>query len=282
MPDKSEVSKMQEIRISVVTVCLNTADTIAGTIESVLGQSYNNMEYVVVDGMSTDGTLEIIREYERKSGIKAVSGKDSGLYNAMNKGIDLCSGDYILFLNSGDVFAGRHAVRDVMMQIYSDVSMGCDGAMGAEETVCGDMAEIADEGSLLPDLIYGNVTKIYEDKTVTETYPGKHTVFKLLMMGRMPCHQGIFAKTSVMKRLRFDESYRICADFDFLLRCVHERVRMRYIDVNVSVVDCVAGISSQKVNLDQMRAEDDRSIRENYPLLYHLMRIPKKIVRMRG
>lgn len=256
MPDKSEVSKMQEIRISVVTVCLNTADTIAGTIESVLGQSYNNMEYVVVDGMSTDGTLEIIREYERKSGIKAVSGKDSGLYNAMNKGIDLCSGDYILFLNSGDVFAGRHAVENAAAQI------------------CGAYS--------LPDLIYGNVTKIYEDKTVTETYPGKHTVFKLLMMGRMPCHQGIFAKTSVMKRLRFDESYRICADFDFLLRCVHERVRMRYIDVNVSVVDCVAGISSQKANLDQMRAEDDRSIRENYPLLYHLMRIPKKIVRMRG
>lgn len=256
MPDKSEVSKMEEIRISVVTVCLNTADTIKGTIESVLGQSYGNLEYVIVDGMSTDGTLEIIRAYEGKPGITVVSGKDSGLYNAMNKGTDLCSGDYILFLNSGDVFADEHAVENAVMQI------------------CG-----ADS---LPDIIYGNVTKIYEHKTVTERYPGKHTVFKLLMMGRMPCHQGMFVKTSVMKKFRFDESYRICADFDFLLRCVHERVRMQYLDVNVSVVDCVAGISSQKENLDRMRAEDDRSIRENYPALYRLMRPVKAVVRKRS
>ncbi|MDE6386394.1 MAG: glycosyltransferase [Lachnospiraceae bacterium] len=256
MPDKLEVSRMQKIRISVVTVCLNTADTIRETVESVLGQTYNNLEYVIVDGMSTDGTLEIIREYESKSGIKSVSSKDSGIYNAMNKGTDLCSGDYILFLNSGDIFVDKHAVENVV-------------------------AQICDDGSPLPDVIYGNVTKIYADKTVTEKYPGKHRVFKLLMMGKMPCHQGIFAQTSIMRKLRFDESYRICADFDFLLRCVREHVRMQYVDVNVSVVDCVTGISSQKANLDRMRAEDDRSIREHYPLLYYLMRPLKAVVRMR-
>ena len=264
MPDKFEMSRMQEIKISVVTVCLNTANTIKETVNSVLEQSYGNLEYVIVDGMSTDGTLEIIREYERSFGVKVISDKDSGLYNAMNKGIDLCSGDYILFLNSGDILADKHVVENAAAQI------------------CGRVADQADEGSVLPDLVYGNVIKIYEDKTVTEKYPGKYTVFKLLMMGRMPCHQGIFAKTSVMKKFRFDESYRICADFDFLLRCVHDRIGMRYIDVNVSTVDCVAGISSQKVNLDKMRAEDDRSIRENYPVLYWLMWIPKKIVRMKS
>lgn len=264
MPDKFEMSRMQEIKISVVTVCLNTANTIKETVNSVLEQSYGNLEYVIVDGMSTDGTLEIIREYERSFGVKVISDKDSGLYNAMNKGIDLCSGDYILFLNSGDILADKHVVENAAAQI------------------CGRVADQADEGSVLPDLVYGNVIKIYEDKTVTEKYPGKYTVFKLLMMGRMPCHQGIFAKTSVMKKFRFDESYRICADFDFLLRCVHDRIGMRYIDVNVSTVDCLAGISSQKVNLDKMRAEDDRSIRENYPVLYWLMWIPKKIVRMKS
>ena len=98
----------------------------------------------------------------------------------------------------------------------------------------------------------------------------------------MPCHQGIFTKTSILKRFRFDESYKICADFDFLLRCVRRHVRMQYADVNVSIVDCVMGISSQEANLDRMRAEDDRSIRENYPVLYWLMWIPKKIVRIRG
>lgn len=176
MPDKFEMSRMQEIKISVVTVCLNTANTIKETVNSVLEQSYGNLEYVIVDGMSTDGTLEIIREYERSCGVKVISDKDSGLYNAMNKGIDLCSGDYILFLNSGDILADKHVVENAAAQI------------------CGRVADQADEGSVLPDLVYGNVIKIYEDKTVTEKYPGKYTVFKLLMMGRMPCHQGILRR----------------------------------------------------------------------------------------
>lgn len=262
---------MQEVKISVVTVCLNTADKIKETIESVLGQTYDNLEYVIVDGMSTDGTLEIIRKYEGVPGVKTVSGKDNGLYNAMNKGIDLCSGDYILFLNSGDIFADKNVVSDVMAQICGE-----NGAGG------GRLDDETDDKNLLPDIIYGNVTKNYQNKSVIERYPGKNTVFKLLMMGKMPCHQGIFAKTSILKRFRFDESYKICADFDFLLRCVRGHVRMQYADVNVSIVDCVMGISSQEANLDRMRAEDDRSIRKNYPMMYYLMWIPKKIVRIRG
>lgn len=257
---------MQDIKISVVTVCLNTVDTIKKTIESVLGQTYGNLEYVIVDGKSTDGTFEIIREYE---GIKTVSDKDNGLYNAMNKGIDLCTGDYILFLNSGDVFADRNVVNDVVARIGGETGEDRSHLNG----------KIPD-GKFLPDIVYCNVTKIYKDQNITERYPGKHTVFQLLMMGKMPCHQGIFAKASILKRFRFDESYKICADFDFLLRCVRERVRMQYVDVNVSIVDCVMGISSQEANLDRMRTEDDRSIKKNYPALYWLMWIPKKIVRI--
>ena len=124
MPDKFEMSRMQEIKISVVTVCLNTANTIKETVNSVLEQSYGNLEYVIVDGMSTDGTLEIIREYERSFGVKVISDKDSGLYNAMNKGIDLCSGDYILFLNSGDILADKHVVENAAAQICGLCSPG--------------------------------------------------------------------------------------------------------------------------------------------------------------
>ena len=241
---------MQELNISVVTVCLNTVDTIEETIESVLGQTYSRIEYVIVDGMSIDGTLEVIQKYEKTQRIKMVSGKDRGLYHAMNKGIDLCTGDYILFLNSGDVFADRNAVSEVIAHTY-----------------------------LMPDIIYGNVTKIYQNQSITERYSGKKKVFKLLMTGKMPCHQGIFTKASVLKKFRFDESYQICADFDFLMRCVREHVSMQYVDVVVSVVDCVTGISSRKDNLDRMRAEDDRSIRKNYPVLYYLMKPVKALVR---
>lgn len=255
---------MQKIKISIVTVCLNTVNSIRETIESVLGQTYDNMEYVIIDGMSVDGTLDIIRQYEDIQGVKTYSGKDSGLYNAMNKGIDLCSGDYALFLNSGDVFADQDAVSDVVALICGSDAIG-NGWMNKR---------------LLPDIVYGNVTKIYSGKSITEKYSGRTTVFKLLMMGKMPCHQGIFTKASVLRRFRFDESYKICADFDFLLRCLHAGVRMRYVDTTISVVDCITGISSQKTNIDRMRAEDDRSIRENYPLMFWLMWMPKKIVRI--
>ena len=257
---------MQEIRISVVTVCLNVIDTIGETVKSVLGQTYDNMEYIIVDGMSTDGTLEMIRHYEDRREVQVVSGKDNGLYSAMNKGIDLSNGDYILFLNSGDVFAHETVVDNVVTQIR-----------GFGETKDGQL-----DKNRLPDIVYGNVTKIYSQNRINEKYSGRNKVFQLLMMGKMPCHQGIFAKTSVLRKFRFDEAYKICADFDFLMRCFREHVRMQYVDVNVSIVDCITGISSQEANIDRMRAEDDRSIRNSYPWMYYLMWLPKKMVRAKG
>lgn len=253
------------MKISVVTVCLNVADTIEKTVESVLNQTYPNLEYIIMDGQSQDGTLEIIRSYERDSRVKVYSGKDSGLYNAMNKSIDVCTGDYILFLNSGDVLVNNTVLEDVVKQI--NVGITAESQLSSK--------------ALQPQVFYGNVIRVSEKKKITERYPGKHVVFKLLMMGKMPCHQGIFSSAEVMKKYRFDESYRICADFDFLLRCVHDKVKMQYADVNVSIVDCVTGISSQDVNLDKMRAEDDRSIKKNYPMMYYVMWIPKRIVRSR-
>ena len=82
-----------------------------------------------------------------------------------------------------------------------------------------------------------------------------------------------------MQEYRFDESYRICADFDFLVRCLHNHISMRHLDMIVSVVDCVMGISSQSDNLNRMRAEDDKSILKNYPIMYYLMWLPKKVIR---
>lgn len=257
---------MQTLKISIVTVCLNTTDTIVKTIESVLCQTYENLEYVIIDGQSVDGTLEKIRQYETNSKVKIISEKDSGLYNAMNKAVNICSGDYIIFLNSGDVFVNNTVIADAVAQMTEGT----------------DITNQKLGGGSLPDIFYSNVIKIYEKERVVEKYPGKHTVFKLLMMGKMPCHQGIFASTLILRKYGLDESYRICADFDFLLRCVRNHVKMQYLDIDVSIVDCVMGISSQNENLDRMRAEDDRSIKKNYPLMYYLMWIPKKTVRIKG
>ena len=253
---------MQTIRISVVTVCYNAADTIAGTIESVLGQTYENLEYCIIDGLSTDGTRDIIHRYEHNSKVRTVFEADSGLYNAMNKGIGLCSGEYVLFLNSGDVFADHGAVSKAVEQ------------MGRYRK----KKQTADRGRL-PDIFYGNVIRTYETKSVTEKYPGGYKVFQLLMMGKMPCHQSIFTSAPVLKKYKFDEAYQICADFDFMVRCLRGGVSMQYIDVDISVVDCVSGISSQSGNLEQMRGEDDRSLKKHYPLCYAIIQPLKIIIR---
>lgn len=236
------------LKISVVTVCLNAEATIEQTIESVIGQTFQDKEYLIIDGVSADDTQKIVQKYEYREEIRFFSQKDTGLYNAMNKGIDLCKGDYIIFLNSGDVFVDKDVLARVAEQAKAE-------------------------------LVYGNVIRVFEKEERLEKYPGKRTAFKLMLMGRMPCHQVIFTKRETMQRYRFDESFRICADFDFMVRCLRDKVPMQYIDVTVSRVDCVDGVSSQSENLERMRREDDRSIRKWFPGWYWALRGPKGVAR---
>lgn len=236
------------MKISVVTVCLNAQATIAETIESVIGQSFQDKEYIIVDGMSSDGTQEIIRRYEHLEGVRFFARKDTGLYNAMNRGTSLCSGDYIIFLNSGDVFADEDVLARVAAQAKAE-------------------------------LVFGNVIRVFEKEERLEKYPGKGVAFRLMLMGKMPCHQAIFTRRETMQKYGFDESFRICADFDFMVRCLKDKVSMQYIDVTVSRVDCVDGVSSQSENLAKMRREDDRSIRKWFPGWYWMLWGAKGVAR---
>lgn len=239
---------MQTMKISVITVCYNAVDTIAETIESVLGQTYKNMEYLIIDGMSQDGTQEIIRRYEDRPGVRAVFEADSGLYNAMNKGAGLCSGQYILYMNSGDLFYDERVLADMV-------------------------------SCLEADLVYGNVLRRKADGEYLETYHGKHKLMRLLLSGRMMSHQSLFTRTDVMRKLRFDERYRICADFDFVVRAKRQKYSIRYVDRTVSIVENMEGISSRSANYEIMRREDDRSLKDNYPFFYYLIKAPKGLVR---
>lgn len=235
-------------KISVVTVCYNAQDTIEKTIKSVVEQDYTDFEYLIQDGASGDQTADIAAQYQKKYGISFVSEKDTGLYDAMNKAVKRAAGEYILFLNSGDVFCGRQ--------------------------VLSRMADFLDS-----DIVMGNVIRLTAEGEVREGYAGKHTVFKLLLSGRMPCHQVIFAKRELLMELPFDLSYSICADFDFMVRCVKKGCSMKYIDLDVSYVDCIDGISSQADNLWEMRRQDDRSLKTVFPVWYQLMRPVKYIKR---
>lgn len=113
---------MQRPKITVVTVCYNAVDTIENTILSVLNQTYDNIEYIIIDGSSTDGTVDIIKKYADKIAYW-VSEPDNGIYDAMNKGIDIATGDYINFMNAGDGFYDNEALSNLMPFIKNNVSV---------------------------------------------------------------------------------------------------------------------------------------------------------------
>lgn len=237
------------MKITVVTVCLNAEKTIKNTIESVLNQTYKNIEYIIIDGQSSDRTMEVIVRYKSDSRIVIVSEKDNGLYNAMNKAIRLSLGDYIIFMNSGDVFSDNEVVACFVKCLNSDI-------------------------------VYGNAIRVFQNKNVKETYKGKYKLLLLVLKGRMMCHQAVFTKTTIMKQYEFDEQYIICADYDFIVRAMKYKCSMNYVDRDVCIVDNVEGISSQNSNYDMMRMEDDKSLKKNMPLLYGLIILPKKIYRI--
>ena len=238
-------------KITIITVCLNVEDSIEETILSVVNQTYKNVEYIIQDGGSTDNTVNIINKYKEKYDINLYSEKDTGLYNAMNKAVSHATGDYVLFLNSKDVLCDQNVLLDMEQHMKADIVMG-------------------------------NVIRIKEQGEIVEKYGDRNKVFWMLMSGRMPCHQIIFAKRELMSEMGFQERYTICADFDFMVRCCKKKCTMEWYDINVSKVDCITGISSQEDNLWKMRSQDDQSIKENYYFWYQIMRPIKYLKRKLG
>ena len=237
------------MKITVVTVCYQAENTIEETIQSVLAQEYQDMEYLIIDGKSTDRTMDIVRQYADDARMRVISEKDTGLYNAMNKGSREAQGDYIIFLNSGDIFADRNVLADMAPH-------------------------------LIKDIVFGNVVRRFKNREVLEKYPGKQVVLWLLLQGKMMSHQVIFTKTTVMRRYGFDETYKITADYDFLVRARRDKCSMQYIDRTVSIVENCEGISSVPANLEQMRKEDDRSLKRNFPGYYYLLKPVKEFARI--
>lgn len=236
------------MKITVVTVCLNAEKTIEATMLSVLSQTYRKIEYLIIDGQSNDNTLDIIDRYVKDERIRLISEKDRGIYNAMNKAIGLSTGDYIIFMNSGDIFCDDKVVEDMLPQLRFD-------------------------------LVYGNVVRRLRDSDRLEKYYGKYKIMRMLLMGKMMCHQTLFAKMEIMKKYKFDERFKICADYDFVMRTKRNRCSMKYIDRTVCVVDNVNGISSRFDNYDIIRKEDDVSLKENFAYFYYMVKIPKGIIR---
>lgn len=191
---------MYKKKISVITVVRNAVKTIEQTIKSVINQKYDNVEYIIIDGGSTDGTIEIIRQYE-KNITYWISEPDKGVYDAMNKGISYCSGDIINFLNSDDYYI--------------------DGAL---EYVANYF-----EKNILTDILCCEVM-IEKDKTLSSHYNLWEKYPEKLQEGvMMYSHQGIFAKRKCFDTYNnFDASYRIAADYAWLLDMYNSGRRIEY------------------------------------------------------
>lgn len=176
--------------ISIITVCYNSAATIEKTILSVAGQSYKNIEYIIVDGNSKDNTIEIIKKHEDKI-TKWVSEPDKGLYDAMNKGIEMATGDLVGILNSDDTF-------------YS-------------ENVIGDIAKFHESNNI--DASVGNIMQHKENGKIVRVYSSKFWTPEKLKIGFMPPHPSIFFKRNLFSQFgNYELGFKIGADYELITR----------------------------------------------------------------
>ena len=186
------------MKISIITVCYNSEKTIKDTIESVLKQTYKNFEYLIIDGKSNDDTINIINNYNGPR-IKLISEKDNGIYDAMNKGIKLSTGDIIATLNSDDILANGNIFKTVIDNFDKDT-----------------------------DIIYANIKYYNEDftKLIRNFISGqKHNDYFC------PAHPSMYIKKEVFNKIgTYNLNYKIAADFDFMVRCNINNIKYKYIN----------------------------------------------------
>lgn len=201
---------MIQDKVSVITVVYNAVSVIEDTIRSVLSQTYANLEYIVIDGGSTDGTVELIKKYENQISV-FVNEPDKGIYDAMNKGIDKATGNWINFMNAGDYFYSPSAVSDIF---------------NTEE----DYSEYA--------AVYGDAE--YRLKTFSYIRQG----YECDRDHFMPfSHQAAFARADIAKKNKFNLKYKIAADTEFFLRLNREGYLLKHVSVIVCSYDASVGIS---------------------------------------
>jgi glycosyltransferase involved in cell wall biosynthesis len=178
-------------KISVVTICRNNAEGFLATARSVLNQDYPNLEWIVIDGLSTDGTSDYVRKLAPRMSKYKIE-KDSGIYNAMNKGIEMVTGAWVFFMNADDVFFETDTVTKYVKNLTPS-----------------------------DDIVYSDV--ISRDNGKVNLYRPD----RMHQFGMIFDHQTTCARTEIYKKLKYDESYRIAGDFDFFSRAWTLNFRFR-------------------------------------------------------
>lgn len=216
------------MKLSVITINYNNRDSLKKTIESVVNQTYKDFEYIIIDGGSTDGSVEVLKEYSDKIDYW-VSEPDKGIYNAMNKGIDIAKGEYCIFLNSGDSFCN-----------YQTLSLSVPFLDGTD--VVAGYAKL-DTGEIV-------------------IYP-KEITLQSLYNHQQPCHQSSFIKTELLKKHRYDEKYKLVSDWKFFIHIfIYDNSSFKPIDIVVSVYDTNGLSSTNRTLIDE---EHVKVLRDDFP-----------------
>ena len=246
---------LSKMKVSIITVCFNSEKTIEDTIKSVQSQSYSNIEYIVIDGKSRDSTNDIVSKYEETVSMH-ISEKDNGLYDAMNKGISIASGDIVGILNSDDVFASESVV---------------------EKIVAGFDSKNID--AVYSDLIY---VSEHDLNKPTRLYSSKIFSKRLIRLGIMLPHPTFYARKSCYESLGlYKTNYRVAADFELLTRFINKGIKSRRLPF-ISVKMREGGISSSGLlwrvhqNLEIVRACNENGIYTN--IFFVMLKLPYKML----
>ena len=200
-------------RFSIITISYNAEAVIARTLESVLSQTYEKVEHLIIDGASTDKTLSIVEDYKRRSDASGMGHKviiqsepDHGIYDAMNKGLTQALGDYVLYMNAGDFFPSA----DTLEQIARSCKLN---DLPFEQ---------------LPAVLYGNTDIVDSEGHYLHPrrlQPPEHLTWRSFRHGMLVCHQAFYARTDIAKNLQYNTEYRYSADVDWCIRVMREGER---------------------------------------------------------
>jgi glycosyltransferase involved in cell wall biosynthesis len=214
---------------SIITICRNESNKIRETCESIVSQKYYNYEWIVIDGASTDGTISILQEYSRHISI-LVSESDGGIYEAMNKGLSIAKGKYVVFMNGGDSFASPRVLDKVASSpdvdlIYGDIFLN---------SVSGEVVKFPDQ--------------LYDGYLLRKTIPHQATFYNMQLFDRIG---------------NFNTSYRIAADYELYVRML-EIAKVSYYHISEPLAICDQDGISSNTKLRKIRRRENHRVRKKY------------------
>ena len=246
------------MKVTVVTAVLNDAGHIEQTILSVISQTDIEIEYIIVDGGSKDGTLELIGKYKDKISL-LISEPDRGVYDAMNKGIKYSTGDFVYFINSGDILLNPSILSKIKLE------------------------ELKEKNAI----IYGNVVVAYGNIEALEK-PRPFFNSKMKFKGIGICHQSMFFPGELIRNEKYDLSYKIAADYDLVYRLWRKGTEFLYRDITIAKYDWGKGISSNPYKLLDVYRENARVCHQQLNPLYwakmvlEYIRLQKKLANLKN